>query len=453
RSNNDNWTWNLKAELLTEFDIGGVRNKILTGAERYYDEWRQFRDQPYFIDDFTELEFFRDFLGGYDLAAELAGDTSQQALAPTPGNPTSFGWDPTNVRNQGFPDPDTLYEDQVPAYTRKTGSRSDFWRIQENERDSFYASWNISAFEDRLKAMASIRREEFQSRQVPQDTKIPQDVSIVLEDTVPAFGAVYELTEGISLFGNFSRAFNVNWSSSARVGPDAVEDLRTEAEKIAGGNPIESEGFDVGLKFDWDAVGLNGALSYFDNEEDRGNVRDDEATENDPRNSDGLERVTLTSPGGKRGAEGFEIDLFYTPIPEYTIMFSYGYIPDAEVTEAGPNGEFANEVGNRVANIPEHDLAIWNRYSFLDGALEGLQFGIGLNYQSELKINTNPIWDGIEISPRTVFDGMIAYETDVFGPTTRIRLNVNNILDEEYFQQAWIPGRGREITLTTNIRW
>ncbi|MGJ3244325.1 MAG: TonB-dependent siderophore receptor, partial [Opitutales bacterium] len=42
RSNNDNWTWNLKAELLTEFDIGGVRNKILTGAERYYDEWRQF---------------------------------------------------------------------------------------------------------------------------------------------------------------------------------------------------------------------------------------------------------------------------------------------------------------------------------------------------------------------------------------------------------------------------
>jgi iron complex outermembrane receptor protein len=270
---------------------------------------------------------------------------------------------------------------------------------------------------------------------------------------VPAFGAVFELTEGISLFGNYSRAFNVNWSSAARRGPDAVEDLRTEAEKISGGNPIQSEGIDLGVKFAWDEVGLSGAISYFDNEQDVGNIRDPEATENDPRNSDGLERVTLTAPGGRQGAEGFEIDLFYTPIPEYTVMFSYGYIPNAEVTEAGPNGEFADRVGNRIANIPEHDLAIWNRYTFLDGAFEGLQLGLGMSYLSEEKISTSPDWEGINLPSRTTFDGMIAYETDVFGPNARIRLNVNNLLDAENYQQAWIPARGREITVTTSVRF
>ncbi len=449
-SDNDNWSWNLRGEVLGEFTFAGMRNKVLVGVERYYDEWRQFSNTPYAVPR-TGIEYFNSFLNGYDLDAEIAGDTSQRASAPSVGSPTSTPWNPLNIRTEGWPDPASFFIDSIPPFHRKSGSTSDYWRIQENTRDGMYASWTGSAIDGRLTAVAGVRREEFRNQQVVQGTGQVQPVIDTAKNT-PSIGAVFEVSDGISLFANYSESFNINFGRAVRIGPDGTDEDATPEELAVRGDPLLGDGFDLGFKFQTTDRKLVGSISYFENTRDQGQARDPAATAADPRNADGLERVTRFSPAGKVGAKGFEADLFWTPIPEYTMMFSYGYIPEIEVLDGGPDGVFDNRVGLRQRNVPEHDLSIWNRYTFTSGNFEGLQLGFGVVYASEIIVNElNAGWDGVTIDGFTKFDAMVAYQTDVFGPDARFTLSINNVFEEEYYQQAWIPGAGRRITLSTRF--
>jgi len=71
----------------------------------------------------------------------------------------------------------------------------------------------------------------------------------------------------------------------------------------------------------------------------------------------------------------------------------------------------------------------WATYTFRSGALNGLGFGIGGNYASELKILDSQITGVFTLPSYTIVNGSVFYNAARF----RVALNVNNITDKEYY--------------------
>ena len=82
--------------------------------------------------------------------------------------------------------------------------------------------------------------------------------------------------------------------------------------------------------------------------------------------------------------------------------------------------------GNRTRQTPEHMFSLWNTFSFTDD----LGFGLGLTYQDSYFTTED---NTVEVPSYTRLDAAAFYRLTEF---TRIQLNVENLLDEEYFPDA-----------------
>lgn len=73
---------------------------------------------------------------------------------------------------------------------------------------------------------------------------------------------------------------------------------------------------------------------------------------------DGEEDLTALGEVTSRGVE-FDIVADVTDNCVFTIAYAYN---DTKITADNGTGGFRNNVGNRFANAPEHQLGIWTRY-------------------------------------------------------------------------------------------
>jgi iron complex outermembrane receptor protein len=86
--------------------------------------------------------------------------------------------------------------------------------------------------------------------------------------------------------------------------------------------------------------------------------------------------------------------------------------------------------GNRLINVPEHSGSVWLKYEFKEAALKGLSLGTGVYVLSEREGNTANTFD---LPGYVRWDAMAAYRWQ-FGPSRlTAQVNINNILDKEYF--------------------
>jgi len=103
----------------------------------------------------------------------------------------------------------------------------------------------------------------------------------------------------------------------------------------------------------------------------------------------------------------------------------------ATIPEGVPNGGFTKARGN-----------FFSRYQFTDGTLKGFSFGGGMNwrlrtYRGTVAIaaaNATPteLW-----SPAySLFNAYFAYARKVMNRNTTFQLNVDNLLDKEYYRSA-----------------
>jgi iron complex outermembrane receptor protein len=90
--------------------------------------------------------------------------------------------------------------------------------------------------------------------------------------------------------------------------------------------------------------------------------------------------------------------------------------------------------GRRLRNAPEYSLSFWNKYVFAPGALQGFSVGGGIKYVSEIEPRANDLTTLLINPAFTTVDVMVSYETKVAGRQTTLSLNVQNLLDEEYFE-------------------
>ena len=230
----------------------------------------------------------------------------------------------------------------------------------------------------------------------------------------PRAGIVWQPIQPVSLYATYARSFTpVNGFPLT-----------------AGGQILEAETADLyeaGVKVEAFGGRLSGTVAAYQIKRSNVNTAD------------------LANPGfqvseGEQESKGVEVGLSGEILPGWKIVAGYAYT-DARITAATNN-----TLGKRPAGIPEHSASLWSTYEFRHGPLAGLGFGGGAVYVGD-RFGTSA--NDFSLDGYTRVDAAVYYR----GEGYTLRLNVNNLLDEEYYLNPTrtpflLPGAPRTFLLS-----
>ena len=258
------------------------------------------------------------------------------------------------------------------------------------------------------------------------------------------FGLVYKPLPNASLYIAYG---NSQTPSQATVNGAGACSLAT-----CNVDPEEAENIEIGGK--WDVAGrLSLTASIFRNERTNYKVPSGDPTVPD-QVLDGSSRVD----GVSLGASGRITD-------EWSVFANYTYL-DSEVLQgasrfsAGQGLDFTK--GDPLTSVPDHAFSLFTTYDLPND----IQVGYGVSYQGEYYLTQHAQIIGSVPPARTTIPLVEAesywlHRATVSWRATQaleLRLNVNNLFDEVYYNRGrnngWAtPGDRRNATLTANYRF
>jgi catecholate siderophore receptor len=199
--------------------------------------------------------------------------------------------------------------------------------------------------------------------------------------------------------------------------------------------PETSQSYEVGTK--WDLLDQNLSLrgALFQIEKQNARVPD-------PTNTN------FSILGGDQRSRGFEIETTGRITPAWQIIAGYAHLDTEVVKSTRPA-----EVGNPLANAPEHQVNAWTTYTT---PWAPLQVGGGINYVASRNASTFPDAQGkLRSVPEYWTLNVMAKYT--ITEQIALQLNAYNLLDTFYFDQLHpnhvIPGPGRTIFASTAFKF
>jgi iron complex outermembrane recepter protein len=214
----------------------------------------------------------------------------------------------------------------------------------------------------------------------------------------PRIGVVYQPTDQLALYGNFSRSF----------APSGVGSRNPDGAPF---DPTTGEQFEVGVKTELFDGGLIATLAAYQ-------LTKQNIITPDPN------RPGFSLQVGEQRSRGIEFDVIGSPLPGLDLIATYAYI-DAEITEDNSGIE-----GNRPVNVAEHSASLWAVYEIQEGDLEGLGFGAGLFFVGDRQGNLD---NSFTLPSFVRTDVALYYRRDNW----RVGLNVNNLFDVDYFTSSF----------------
>ncbi len=294
------------------------------------------------------------------------------------------------------------------APTRNTKSDVRFFSAYAQDQISLGAHLDV---------VVGIRYDRFRIAGTDFIPATPRPFARTDEKVSPRIGLIYKPQENISVYASYSRTF-LPRSGDQFVSLTAVQE-NLEPEKFTN--------YEVGLK--WDLSGdLSATLAAF--QLDRTN-----ATTPDPAN------VLNTINIGETRTRGIEIELTGRIAPNWQISAGYGW----------QEGKLRGNDAVRLAQLPEHQAALWNRYDI------SRSFGIGLGM-----VHQSSQFAAIRTSPTTTrLPGFTRFDAALFWrPSERfdLQLNVENLFDADYFSDAHnnnniTPGAPINARLTARVKF
>lgn len=286
---------------------------------------------------------------------------------------------------------------------------------------ALYTAYQASIFSDKVKALLGLRATEVRNRANPG---LP---TLKSKDTTPQIGLLWEPIKDFSVFANYSKTFEPQFSVDVygNVAPN-----------------VQGEGKEFGFKSNYLDGRLSGTVSVFEV------LREGEARR------DFLKEIALgVSPiyiaGGASRTRGSELELTFTPGRNYQILFAYSYLWESEVIKDTASPIL---VGRRLAMSPEHTFALWQRYTFTQGALKNLTVGGGVRHQSNISATLQPIF-GLKLENATPVDLLLAYDAKAFGRLVKYQLNLKNVLDERYHDSSSLIADPFTVYLSAELKF
>lgn len=216
---------------------------------------------------------------------------------------------------------------------------------------------------------------------------------------LPLAGVVFQATDTLSLYGNYSRSFVPNTT---------VDDRGNTFD------PEEGRSFEVGAKYDL-TPGLNLNVALYDIE--KKNVV----------TTSSVNGVSISEAAGKVGSRGVEVDLTGRLAERWDVVATYAY-DHTEVLD-DPSNE-----GNRLTQAPKHSGSLYLTHHLLvPSNLGGWHLGGGARYVGE---RAGDAANSFYMSSYTVADAFLRWDLPVTGYQTRLQLNVDNLFDKEYYPSS-----------------
>ena len=212
----------------------------------------------------------------------------------------------------------------------------------------------------------------------------------------PRAGVVVKPIEPLSLYASYSISYLPSSGDQFSSLTSITDTLR----------PEKFRNYEIGAKWDVQDLSLTVAVYQLD----RTNTR---ATDpNDP---------TRTVQTGSQRTEGFELGVAGNVTDKWLIAGGYAY-QDAKITSATA----AAREGARVGQVPRNNISLWNKYQFLPAFAAGL----GVIYRSDMFATID---DTVTLPGYTRVDAALYYS---FSDRIGLQLNVENVLDKDYFVNA-----------------
>ncbi len=215
--------------------------------------------------------------------------------------------------------------------------------------------------------------------------------SAAVDDSVllPQIGLIYSITDQHAIYLNYSESFT---PATQRDSQGALLDSE------------EGKGYEIGFKsyFMHEALKLN--LAYFD-------IKKDNVALADPINP----FASLSS--GKQKSHGVEIDLIGRVLPKLDLIASYGYL---KTEDQGSNP------GKELINAPRHTVSLWANYDIAPK----WTLGAGIRHVASRYATYD---NTAKLESFTLLNAGVTY---AHNAKWRMRLNLNNITDEEYIESA-----------------
>ena len=263
------------------------------------------------------------------------------------------------------------------------------------------------AVSEQLDIVVGLRYDQFDIREV--DFEENGEVSTSSDNEVsPRLGIIYKPQENVSLYASYSETFLPRSGEQfANIGGTQNTD----------GDPFDADEFDnleIGAKWDVNPnLSLTAAL--FENQQSR---LDNAPTSVDPSGT------TLIAVDTEVSGFEFQVNGRITDI--WSIAANYSYL-DGEFDSGDPE-----EDGRSPREIPENTASVWNTFDFSP------KFGLGLGaiYQDE-SFTENP--DERPDSERVILPSYVRVDASAFynvSDNLKLQLNVENLLDKEYFPNA-----------------
>ena len=287
----------------------------------------------------------------------------------------------------------------------------------ESRNEAYYAVLNGSIFDDRLFAVAGVRRTKIEASSFNRVTDRP-GTDFAVTNTSKQIGLGYKVLPALLAFGSYSESFT-----------PANTLLSFNGVPAGPGKPITSDGIEFGLKTDLLDGRVSSTVSYFEiNQLDRIS----RFSIPDP-----VTGTTLSSviQGTKDKSTGFEIDLTLSPTNHWQIYLSFSQI---DARTVGAPAALAQALNKKIENSAEHLFNVWTRYSFASGRLTGLWLGGGANHTGDKKLSiANP---DLFYPAVTLWDATVGYDWKVGKTAWSTTLTWKNITDETHL--TGLIGRG-----------
>lgn len=273
-----------------------------------------------------------------------------------------------------------------PALSRSTTSTVNSF--------SLYVQDQISLGEQ-VDIVAGLRFDRFDIAGIDYQPNPDRPFARADERVSPRLGLIFKPRPEVSLYASYSQSFL----------PRSGDQFLTLSATQANLEPEEFINHELGAK--WDIrPNLSMTVALF--QLDRTN-----ATTPDPNNP--LATINV----GETRTQGLEVAVTGTILPNWQISGAYAY-QDAVLR------------GNdtvRLAQVPEHQFSLWNRYDVSDR----LGFGVGIIHQSEQFAAIRTTATTTRLPSFSRVDAAIFYDV---SEAVAVQLNIENLLDATYFSDA-----------------
>ncbi len=245
----------------------------------------------------------------------------------------------------------------------------------------------------------------------------------------PRVGLVYHPWPWLSLYGNY------------------VESLGTTGGRSADGSPLpaqEGEQYEIGLKTEFFGGRLSSTLAFYHLTKTNLPAADLST----PAPDDQI-------PNGEARSRGIELDISGQPTERLSLIGTYAFT-DAEITKESVDTfsivpTVGGKPGDPLPGTPDHQGSLWARYEILP---ERFELGTGV-----FLVGRNPgvIGTTVDAPGYVRWDGFAAYHMKLGGTRLTAQVNVNNILDKEYFSATQFFGNsalhpGEPLTVLGSVR-